>query len=200
VQKVVDAERAAGRVAPFVAVLPTMNVASPRDTECADVPGGPNVATWLGVDVPQIVRAQVRTVPPGNGWGVTGYSTGDFCTAKLVLAYPRTFGNGAVLAGYFTPSNDATTGDLYGGNMALEHVNDPQWLVAHRPTPPVHLLTVWSAQDPETAGPTQTFLKAVRPPLQVDEIRSTTGGHNTSVWLRALPEVLRWLSAHLRGP
>jgi enterochelin esterase-like enzyme len=196
-QRVVDAEVAAHRVRPFIAVLPTMNVASPRDTECADVPNGPQVSTWLGVDVPQIVRAQARTAPFGPQWSVTGYSTGGFCTAKLVLTYPSTFGSGAVLAGYFSPSDDATTGDLYGGNLALEHANDPQWLVTHRPAPAVHLLTVWSAQDPETAGPTQAFLRAARPPLQVDELRSATGGHNTGVWLGELPRVLQWISAHL---
>jgi hypothetical protein len=89
-------------------------------------------------------------------------------------------------------------GDLYGGSTTLEHSNDPQWLITHQVPPAAHLLTVWSLQDPETAGPTQAFLHAVRPPLQVDEIRST-GGHNTGVWLAVLPEVLRWLSSHLHA-
>ena len=196
-QQVMDAEVAAGHVQPFIAVLPTMNVASPRDTECADVPNGPQAATWLGTDVPAIIQAQTRSLPPGPGWAVTGYSTGGFCTAKLTLTRPTIFGSGAVLAGYFSPSNDITTGDLYGGNPALQHANDPQWLLTHRPTPASHLLTVWSAQDPETAGPTQAFLKAVRPPLKADEIRMAKGGHNTQVWLGVLPQVLRWLSTHL---
>ena len=198
-QKVMDAEVSTGRVQPFIAVLPTMNVASPRDTECADVPNGPQVATWLGTDVPDIIQAQIRSLPPGTGWGVTGYSTGGFCTAKLTLTFPRVFGSGAVLAGYFSPSNDVTTGDLYAGSVQLRQQNDPLWLVAHRATPASHLLTVWSAQDPETAAPTQAFLAAVRPPLQVDQIRLAKGGHNTSVWLGVLPQVLQWLSAHLHA-
>jgi hypothetical protein len=71
------------------------------------------------------------------------------------------------------------------------------WLVSHRPTPPSNLLTVWSAQDPETAGPTQAFLKAVRPPLKVEELRLAKGGHNTQVWLGVLPQVLDWIGAQL---
>jgi enterochelin esterase-like enzyme len=198
-QHVMDTEVSAGRVQPFIAVLPTMNVAAPRDTECADVAGGPQVATWLGTDVPDIIHAQTRSLPPGKGWGVTGYSTGGFCSAELLLTHPTSFGAGAVLAGYFSPSNDVTTGDLYGGKVQLEQQNDPQWLVVHRPAPASHLLTVWSAQDPETATPTQTFLRAVRPPLQVQEIRLASGGHNTGVWLGVLPQVLRWLSGHLQA-
>jgi S-formylglutathione hydrolase FrmB len=195
-QRVVDAEVTAGRVQPFIAVLPTMNVAAPRDTECVDVVHGPQVATWLGQDVPQIVAAQTRALPPGAAWAVTGYSTGGFCAAKLALSYPGTFTSGAVLSGYFSPSNDVTTGDLYGGDQQARQQNDPQWLVTHRPSPPVHLLSVWSEQDPETAGPTKAFLAAARPPLAVDQIRLPKGGHNTSVWLGVLPQVLRWLDAH----
>ena len=195
-QRVMDAEVTAGRVRPFIAVLPTMNVAAPRDTECVNVVNGPQVATWLAQDVPQIVTSQIRALPPGAAWSVTGYSTGGFCAAKLALTYPQRFVSAAVLAGYFSPSHDVTTGDLYGGNDQVRKQNDPQWLITHQPVPAVHLLTVWSAQDPETAGPTRSFLAAVRPPLTADQIALTKGGHNTSVWLGVLPQVLRWLDAH----
>ena len=198
-QRVMDAEVAAGRVPPFIAVLPTMNVAAPRDTECVDVVDGPKVATWLAQDVPQIVAAQTRALPPGAAWAATGYSTGGFCAAKLALSYPQTFASAAVLAGYFSPSSDLTTGDLYGGSELVRQQNDPQWLITHRAPPAVHLLTVWSAQDPETSGPTRSFLASVRPPLTADQIALSKGGHNTSVWLGVLPQVLRWLGAHTHG-
>jgi hypothetical protein len=45
-QQVLDGEVAAQRVPPVIAVLPTMNVAAPRDTECTNVPNGPQVAGW----------------------------------------------------------------------------------------------------------------------------------------------------------
>lgn len=196
-QTVMDAEVSAGRVPPFVAVLPTMNVAAPRDTECVDVAGGPKVATWLAVDVPKIVSERVRTLPPGKAWGLTGYSTGGFCAAKLVLQYPQAFGASAVLAGYFSPSHDVTTGDLFGGSTELEHANDPQWIVTHQTPPAVHMLTVYSDQDPETFGPTKAFIAAAKPPLSVDEIVLAKGGHNTGVWLAVEPQVLRWLGKHL---
>jgi enterochelin esterase-like enzyme len=187
-QETADAEIAAGRVQPFIAVLPT---------ECTDVPQGPQVATWLASDVPRIIAQQARTLPFGRNWGMTGYSTGGFCTAKLVLKFPEIFGSGAIMSGYYSTGVDATTGSIFGGSRAVMNANDPVWLVTHRTPPPVNLLAVYSLRDPGTLGPTQRFLAAVRPPLKVDVIRLTTGGHNTQVWLSVEPQVLDWLSGHI---
>jgi enterochelin esterase-like enzyme len=192
-QQVTDAEIAAGRVKPFIGVLPTMNVAMPRDTECTNIPHGLQVATWLGSDVPRILAQQARTTPLG-GWGITGYSTGGFCTAKLLLTYPTTFRAGAVLAGYYTAGTDSTTGDLFGGSQATRQANDPTWLVTHHPPPAADLLAVYSAGDPATDLPTQRFLAAAHPPLHVEQIRLASGGHNTGVWLSVEPQVLAWLT------
>ena len=196
-QDVMDAEVGAGRSPAFIAVLPTMNVAAPRDTECVDVPGGPQVATWLADDVPRIVQAQTRALPRGRAWAMAGYSTGGFCTAKLLLTHPSDYGSGAVLAGYFSPSSDATAGNLFGGQSGLREANDPMWLLKNRPVPTAHLLAVYSDQDPGSLAPTKAFLAAAKPPLAVDEIVLTSGGHNTNVWLGVEPQVLRWLGSHL---
>jgi enterochelin esterase-like enzyme len=191
-QDVMDAEIAAGRVQPFIAVLPKLNVDGTRDLECSDVANGPAAGTWLGVDVPRIVQSQVRALPPGRDWAVAGYSTGGFCSGKLTLQYPRTFGSAAVLSGYFSPDT-ATGADLFGGDTRREQANDPMWIVRHGTPPAVRVLVVYSAQDPGTAQPSTAFIAAARPPLRVDQIRLPQGGHNTGVWQGVLPQVLRWL-------
>lgn len=192
-QPIMDSVITSGRVPPFIAVLPAMNVAGTRDTECSNVANGPRVSAWLGEDVPAIVSSQVRTLPFGHNWGVTGYSTGGFCSVKLAFSYPTTFGSAAALAGYFSPEAQGGTGSLFRGNLTELHENDPMWLLKHRRVPAVRVLAVWSKQDPSTSGPTQAFLRAARPPLRVDEIRLSQGGHNTSVWEGVLPQVLGWL-------
>jgi len=192
-QSIMDAEIRSHRVAPFIAVLPQMNVDGTRDTECSDVVGGPRVGTWLGEDVPQIVAAQTRALPPGRAWGITGYSTGGFCSVKLAFTDPQSYGSAAALAGYFSPETDTGAGGLFGGNADRLHQNDPMWLLTHGKAPAVRVLAVWSTQDPSTAQPTQAFLAAARPPLHVDELRLTQGGHNTAVWQSVLPQVLAWL-------
>ena len=194
-QDVMDAEIAAGRVQPFIAVLPKMNIDGTRDLECSDVTGGPAAGTWLGVDVPRIVQSQVRALPPGPDWAVAGYSTGGFCSGKLTLQYPQTFGSAAVLSGYFSPDTAAGAAGLFGGDTQKLHANDPMWLVRHATPPAVRVLVVYSAQDPGTAQPSTAFIAAARPPLRVDQIRLPQGGHNTGVWQGVLPQVLRWLGA-----
>ena len=192
-QHVLDAEITSGRVPPFIAVLPAMNVAGTLDTECSDVAGGPRVATWLAEDVPALVSSQVRTLPVGHGWTVTGYSTGGFCSVKLAFAYPQTFGSAAVLAGYFSPETQNGAVGLFGGDVNRLHRNDPMWMLTHGKAPKVRVLAVWSAQDPSTAQPTQAFIAAARAPLTVDQLRLSQGGHNTGVWQSVLPQVLTWL-------
>jgi S-formylglutathione hydrolase FrmB len=154
---------------------------------------GPAAGTWLGEDVPRIVESQIRALPPGADWGITGYSTGGFCSAKLAMQYPRAYGAAAVLSGYFTPSSDSP---LFGTNTALLHRNDPMWLVAHRQAPAIRVLAVYSVQDPETAQPTEAFLAAAShvAALHVAQIKLAQGGHNTGVWQGVLPQVLAWLS------
>ena len=190
---VIDAQVAAGKGKPFIAVLPQMNIDGTRDLECSDVAGGPKAGTWLGEDVPRIVESQVRALPAGRDWGVAGYSTGGFCAAKLSLQYPHRYGAGAVLSGYFTPESD---NPLFGNDTALLHRNDPMWIIGHGPVPSVRMLAVYSVQDPETAQPTEAFLAAAAKvrELKVDKIKLSQGGHNTGVWQGVLPQVLAWLS------
>ncbi|MGZ4627124.1 MAG: alpha/beta hydrolase [Kineosporiaceae bacterium] len=194
-QSVMDDEIRSHRIPPFIAVLPQINVAGTRDTECSDVVGGPRVGTWLGEDVPRIVASQTRALPPGRDWGITGYSTGGFCSVKLAFTNPETYGSAAVLAGYFSPEADTGAAGLFGGDTNRLHQNDPLWLVSHGRAPAARVLVVWSTQDPSTAEPTRAFLAAARPPLHVDELRLTQGGHNTAVWQSVLPQVLAWLGA-----
>ena len=79
---------AAGTVHPMIMILVSPTVARPRDTECADVPGGPQVETYLSRDVPHWVDTHLRT----NGrWAVLGVSTGGYCATKLATRHPDVF-------------------------------------------------------------------------------------------------------------
>jgi len=45
--RIAAAEVASGRIHPFIAVFPPLMTNPPRDTECTDVPGGPQAQTFL---------------------------------------------------------------------------------------------------------------------------------------------------------
>lgn len=189
-----------GAVQPFIAVLPVMTVEPPLDTECTNVPGGPQVATWLAQDVPDVVSHQLRVRPASAGWGVTGYSTGGFCAAKLALQYPQVFHAAAVLSGYYTPAVDASTGGIFTGRPLLRLLNSPLHLVATRHPPAVDILAVSSPQDRSSWPATQAFVAAVRRPVSLDTLVLPGGGHNTGVWAAVLPQTLGWLLHHVDRP
>jgi enterochelin esterase-like enzyme len=189
----------AGAFQPVILVIPTVDVALPRDAECTDIPHGPQAETWLSVDVRDLVLSQFRALPTRSSWAVMGYSSGGYCAAKLLLRHPRWYGTAAVLSGYFDAIRDGTTGDLWGGSLAYRHRNSPRWLLAHEPVPAADLLVFSSKQDGDSWPSTGQFLQRVRPPLQTFSIIETRGGHNLKALRAALPEVLVWLSGHLSG-
>lgn len=176
-----------GAAQPYILVAPTITVRPGHDTECADVPGGPRVATWLAEDVRRIVVANFRALPGGDAWATMGYSTGGYCAAKLPLQYPRLFRAGVSLAGYFTPSTPALA--------RLPHENLPLLLARRRPG--VDLLLAASRQDPGTVNAIGAMVRAARPPTLVYTYVVPRGGHNTGVWSAMLPRSFQWLTTKL---
>ena len=185
------------RARPMILVMMRPTITLPRDTECTDVPGGPQVETFYAQDVPRAVSASYRVSP--TGWGAMGDSTGGYCATKITMGYPLVFRAGVSMSGYYQALQDYTTGNLWGGSQQLRDLNSPEWRLRHQPAPPVSLLVTSSRDE---AGPygirdTRRFLGLVRPPMQVSSIISPSGGHTFSTWSPQVPEALRWLSAHL---
>jgi S-formylglutathione hydrolase FrmB len=182
----------------MVVVMVSPTVAPPRDTECADVPGGPQAETWLAQDVPQEVAARYRVLAPG-AWGLLGVSTGGFCAVKLVLRHPDVFCCAVGMSGYLHAITDLTTGDLYQHDAALRHASDPLWRLAHLPQPRVRILLTASRAESDLNQQAQAFVAADRSPLQVATLMVPSGGHNFGVWVGELPTCLQWLSLSLPG-
>lgn len=187
----------AGKAAPMILVMMRSTVAPPRDTECTDVPAGPQALTYLARDVPQALRSSIRVRP--FGWGVVGDSTGGLCAAKITMIHPDVFSAGVALSGYFHNLQDHTTGDLWHHSAAERDLNDVRWRLQHLPPPPVSLLlTISKAEHGESSvADTTSFASLVRPPMTVQTIVTPSGGHNFNAWGLQLPHALDWLSARL---
>jgi enterochelin esterase-like enzyme len=179
-----------GVAQPYILVAPTITVVPGHDTECVNVPHGPQVATWLADDVRRIVTANFRALPSRAAWGAMGYSTGGYCAAKLAAQYPRLFRAGVSLSGYFSPVTPALA-RLAGENL-------PALLAARRP--PVDLLLTASRQDPGTTTAVDAMVRAARPPTLVYTYVVARGGHNTGVWTAMLPKCFQWLTTKLTHP
>ncbi|MFD6229396.1 alpha/beta hydrolase [Streptomyces sp. NPDC060232] len=92
---------AQGKMQPMVLVMLRPTVAPPRDTECVDVPGGPQVETFLARDLPEAVSGAYRVGEHARNWGVIGDSTGGHCALKLGLHHPDRFAASAGLSPYW---------------------------------------------------------------------------------------------------
>jgi S-formylglutathione hydrolase FrmB len=188
------------RLPPAIVVMMNSAPAMPRDTECTNVPAGPQVETFFAQDVPSLIERHFRAEPGPAGWSVLGYSTGGYCAAKLAMLNPYQFATAVSMAGYYVAVRDGTTGSLYGGSLGYRHENDPDWRLRHLPAPPVSVL-VTSSRSGETSYPgTLEFLRLVRPPMRAYSLFLPQGGHNFRTWARELPQCLEWLGARLAPP
>ncbi|MDL4772829.1 MULTISPECIES: alpha/beta hydrolase [Thermomonosporaceae] len=187
----------AGRVQPTVYVLLRPSMVPGRDTECMDVPGGPQTSTFFTQDLPEAVRANYRVPDARKSWGVFGLSTGGYCSLKLAMRNSDVFSAAASLSGYYGAIKDVTTGDLYGGSQTVRNENDLFWRLGHMPPPPVSVLVTTSKVGEKNKEGTERFLSLVKPPMRASSITLDSGGHNFQTWNRVLPQVLRWMSRGL---
>ena len=187
-----SAEVKAQKVPPFIAVFPPLMTDPPRDTECTDVPGGPQAETWLDHDVYAAVNRDLPT--DHKPWTEIGWSTGAFCAAKLMLGHPQQYAAAVGLGGYYTPLTDRTTGNLFGNRPKVRDENSPAWLYTHAGG--LHgrrMLVVSGAQDRDSYPMTQAFLHLTRGDPGVSAVTFADGGHNYRNYASFLPRALEWL-------
>jgi S-formylglutathione hydrolase FrmB len=188
-----------GAVKPFVAVFPPLMVDPPRDTECTNVPNGPQAETWLFKDVRNVVLKRVRVSPKSQDWSAMGWSTGGFCAAKLLLRHRDLFNAAVGFGAYYDSETDRTTGKLFGNSQKLRNENSPLWLIQHPPGQRTNLLIVVSKQDRASYGgifyaDSKTMISQSAGTPGVSTILMPTGGHNYRVYRATMPQVLAWLS------
>lgn len=197
---VLNALIADGRSVPFIAVVPVQNVASPRDTECVNVVGGPQVETYLSYDVRAAAERAFRVARDGSQWTVLGDSTGGYCAADLALRHPDLFAAAVSIAGYNAPAHDATTRNLFGNQPWLAQQYSPIWLVRHQQAGNLHLLLISTKPDRTAYRATRQLAAAARPPLQLATLVLPAGGHNFRTFAAELPLAFGWLSRYVATP
>jgi enterochelin esterase-like enzyme len=193
-------EMNSGHVQPMVIVMmrPSPTSVMPKDTECTDVPGGPQVLSFYTQDVAQAIMSTYRVATGYRSWGAIGDSTGGYCAVKLAMKASDRFTAAVSMAGYFYPRQDWQTGDLYGGSKQVKTDNSLIWRLQHLPPPPISVLITTSPDGERDYGEARKFLLAARPPMTTDKILVPGGGHNPRTWRRVLPSALQWMSRHLR--
>lgn len=192
-----------GRMQPTVIVMLRPTIAPPRDTQCVDVPGGPQAETFFAHDVPDALRSRYRVGHDPGGWGVMGYSSGGSCALQLAMRHDRTYTSAAALSPDYKVADDPTTGNLFGdgrdrARRRQEH--DLMWRLRHLPAPQVDVLVGTSRSGEKNYPAARAFLAAVKPPMKAESVVLDHGSHNFATWRRELPTALQWMSRSLTFP
>jgi enterochelin esterase-like enzyme len=193
VQHYLDAEIAAGRMAPTVVVFPMQTPKALLDTECTNLVSGPQSETYLTVDVPAYVRTHFHVRTDRGGWGLIGYSAGGFCTNNLLLRHADHYVAGASLSGY------ASAG-IKVGDGSENTYNNPAWRLQHLPQPGVSLYLAWADDDKITRRDSLRLASLAHAPVLVTTATVAHGGHSHAVWQEMEAPAFDWLSAHLARP
>ncbi|KUL43008.1 alpha/beta hydrolase [Streptomyces regalis] len=188
-----------GRMQPMILVMMRPTVAPPRDTECVDIPGGPQTETFFAKDLIEAVSGHYRVGRKAGSWGIIGDSTGGYCALKLAMHHPRVYAAGAGLSAYYKAPIDPTTGDLFQGDEELRNRANLWWYLKHMPAPDTSLLVSSSKVGESNYKGTLKFIERVKATklTRISSIILESGGHNFNTWRREIPGTLEWMSGRL---
>ncbi|WP_406331953.1 alpha/beta hydrolase [Streptomyces sp. NBC_00203] len=188
-----------GKMQPMILVMLRPTVAPPRDTECVDIPGGPQTESFFAKDLPDAVSAHYRVGKKPGSWGIIGDSTGGYCALKLAIHHPEVYAAGAGLSPYYKAAIDPTTGDLFQGDKRLQDSADLRWYLKNRPAPDTSLLVSSSKIGEANYKATLGFIDLVKSKqlTRISSIILDSGGHNFNTWRREIPATLQWMSGRL---
>ncbi|GAA3394160.1 alpha/beta hydrolase [Streptomyces roseoviridis] len=185
------------KMQPMILVMLRPTVAPPRDTECVDIPGGPQTETFFAEDLPKAISETYRVGTKPRNWGFMGNSTGGYCALKIALHHPDRFAAGAGFSAYYKAAEDVTTGDLFHGKKELRKRADLLWSLDNRPQGKSSFLVTTSKKGEGNLKGTLAFIKKVKAPARVSSITLDSGGHNFNTWNREIPPGLVWMSGRL---
>ncbi|MBT2481700.1 esterase family protein [Streptomyces sp. ISL-94] len=195
-----------GKSKPFILAMPVLNPA-PDDKgiywDGSDIPDQPKMGTWLTEDVPDLVKANFRTVKSRDGWAFMGSSTGGFAGLKAVLKHPDKFK--AVIA---SGPDIVPDSSLWKGHDKEKAENNPEILAKQlidRKGPDVYLAFQVgdSENNKKTLPDVQKFIATFgnKGPVHTD-LRIIKGGqHNAKTYVPNMGEgPIQFISKVMEGP
>ncbi|MFD9367310.1 alpha/beta hydrolase [Streptomyces sp. NPDC060020] len=197
---------AEGKSKPFILAMPVLNPA-PDDKgiywDGSDIPGQPKMGTWLTEDVPDLMKANFRTVKSRDGWAFMGSSTGGFAGLKAVLKHPDKFK--AVIA---SGPDIVPDSSLWKGHDKEKAENNPEVLAKQlidSKGPDVYLAFQVgdSENNKKTLPDVQKFIATYgnKGPVHA-ELRVIKGGqHNAKTYVPNMGEgPVQYISKVMEGP
>jgi poly(3-hydroxybutyrate) depolymerase len=186
---------------PMVLVMPSINGTHHNYMDCVNSPVLKD-DTYLTLDVRADILARYRVSSDPFQWGMTGYSSGGFCTANLALRHPSSFGAAAVIEGYYRAA-DGPAASALKHSQPLENANSPLYL-AERLTAdsgPVPAFWIAAGTYHKTSDyQPATMFAAALDRLQQVPFNTLNAADTANAWAAAVPEALTWLWQQLASP
>ncbi|MFE2879936.1 alpha/beta hydrolase [Streptomyces roseus] len=197
---------AEGKSKPFILAMPVLNP-GPDDKgiywDGSDIPDQPKMGTWLTEDVPDLMKANFRTVKSRDGWAYMGSSTGGFASLKAVLKYPEKF-KAAICSG----PDIVPDSSLWKGHEKEKAENNPELLakalIDKKGAPDVYL--AFQVGDNEnnkkTLPDVQKFIATYgKGPIHTSMRVIPGGQHNAKTYVPNMGEgPIQFISKVMEGP
>ncbi|GHF47117.1 hypothetical protein GCM10010359_57020 [Streptomyces morookaense] len=192
-----------GKSKPFLLAMPILNP-GPDDKgiywDASDIPGQQKMGTWLTEDVPDLMKANFRTIKSRDGWAYMGSSTGGFASLKSVLKHPDKFKAAVANGPDIVPDSP-----LWKGHEKEKQENNPEVLakqLAATKGPDVYIAFQYGTKE------NKTMIKGVKDfmstygkgPVHTKLWEIPGGTHNGATYLSNMEAPVQWISEQLEGP
>lgn len=160
-----------------------------------------SVATYLSVDVPAWIRANLQVDPDPSTWAVGGFSGGATCALQLAVNAPKVYPTFVFVSGEVGPTlgdHARTVRAAFGGNEAAFAAVNPMDVLARTRFPASAGFLVGGTQDSTYLPQTKRVYEATKAAGMDVRLAVIPGGHSFDVWGPGLGDALPWLGARVR--
>ncbi|MFC5148861.1 alpha/beta hydrolase [Streptomyces aureoversilis] len=193
---------AEGKSKPFLLAMPVLN---PKNNgtywDGSDIPGQPKMGTWLTEDVPDLMKANFRTIKSRDGWAFMGSSSGGFAGMKAVLKHPDKFKAAIASGPDFFPDSP-----LWKGHDKERDENDPKLLAKDliaRKGPDVYIAFQYGTrEDPITINGVKNFVAQYGNGPVHTSVKEIPGGkHDAATYVPSMGQgPIQFISEQLSDP
>ncbi|MEU7165634.1 alpha/beta hydrolase-fold protein [Streptomyces morookaense] len=190
-----------GKSLPFIVAMPVLNPDDKNYYDGSDIPGQPKMGTWLTEDVPDLVKANFRTLKQREGWAFMGSSSGGFAGLKAVLQKPDRFK--AVIA---SGPDIVPDSPLWAGHEKEKAANNPQLLAKQlikAKGPDVYLSFQVGTKEKTAMKNVKDFIAAYgnKGPVHTMLSEIPDGEHNAKTYVPNMGTgPIEWISKEMQGP
>jgi S-formylglutathione hydrolase FrmB len=183
-------------VAPII-VMPDPNGSFTADTECVNGSKG-QAQTYLAIDVPNWVVANLGAASSRSSWVIAGSSEGGFCALDIALHHPDQYATFLDFSGLDRPTYPGGAQRLLGSAAAVQQ-HTAEWYVANRPSklPLAGWFEVGAADSSNRRSAERVAAVASAHGIETHVVVVPHGAHSWRVWVRAFEDALPWAATRV---